>query len=194
MTGARLKIERQHNRASKNGSGSAKGVGNYAPCFKYQKAAQADGYTDIIYMDAATGTTVEEVACANLFVVEPDKITTPALDGTILPGVTRASIIHLVKELSESKLGGRKMVEGPVTQENFANAQEVFCTGTATVLSPIRHVGEADPDSEFRYDYVPMGPVSTVLRNTLTGIQMETLDDPYGWMRDPFSDDFCRED
>ncbi len=89
--GARMKIERQHSRAANKGCGSAKAGGNYAPCFKYQRQAKAEGYTDIIYMDNCSGTTIEEVACANLFVVEPDRISTPAL-GTILPGVTRASV------------------------------------------------------------------------------------------------------
>ncbi len=88
-----MKIERSHSRAAYNGSGSAKAGGNYAPCFKYQRQAKAEGYTDIIYMDNCSGQKVEEVACANLFLVEPDRISTPAL-GTILPGVTRDSV-HL---------------------------------------------------------------------------------------------------
>ncbi|CAD7952753.1 unnamed protein product [Amoebophrya sp. A25] len=184
--GARMKIERAHSRAAKNGSGSVKAGGNYAPCFKYQKGAKEEGYTDIIYMDNWTGQTVEEVACANLFLVEKDRICTPPL-GRILPGVTRASILQLLRDLPPEELGGRTLYEGDLTMENFAKAEEAFCTGTATVVSPISHIGETG-GSPNAWDYKPMGPVTKRLREIVTGIQDESYPDVYGWLRDPFDE------
>eukprot|EP00391_Amoebophrya_sp_Ameob2_P003624 CAMPEP_0179000320 /NCGR_PEP_ID=MMETSP0795-20121207/10596_1 /TAXON_ID=88552 /ORGANISM="Amoebophrya sp., Strain Ameob2" /LENGTH=337 /DNA_ID=CAMNT_0020693283 /DNA_START=419 /DNA_END=1432 /DNA_ORIENTATION=- len=189
--GARMKIEREHSRAARNGNGGTKAAGNYAPCFKYQQQAKAEGYTDIIYMDNWTGERVEEVACANLFVVEKDRICTPPL-GMILPGVTRMTVMQLIEEIGDKELGGRKLYEGDVTLENIANAEEIFCTGTAAVISPISHVGESDPNSKHKYDFIPMGPVTTKLREILTGIQAERLPDTHNWLRDPFDEDaFC---
>eukprot|EP00392_Amoebophrya_sp_AT5.2_P008299 g8320.t1 len=173
------------------GNGGTKAAGNYAPCFKYQQQAKAEGYTDIIYMDNWTGERVEEVACANLFVVEKDRICTPPL-GMILPGVTRMTVMQLIEEIGDKELGGRKLYEGDVTLENIANAEEIFCTGTAAVISPISHVGESDPNSKHKYDFIPMGPVTTKLREILTGIQAERLPDTHNWLRDPFDEDaFC---
>lgn len=190
--GARMKIERAHNRAALNGSGNAKAGGNYAPCFKYQKQAKAEGYTDIIYMDNCTGRSVEEVACANVFFVEPDRISTPSL-GTILPGITRATVIQLINELSDSELGGRRLYEGEVTLENMARAEEAFCTGTAAVITPIEHIGDPFGKSGVKgYNYTPMGPITTKLREILTSIQAEKVPDTHGWLRDPFSDEFWK--
>lgn len=92
-------------------------------------------------MDACTGKKVEEVAAANMFFVLPDKVVTPAL-GTILPGITRDSICQLIKDLGQTDLGGRTLVEGTVTLDDMEKAEEAFCCGTATVITPIEYIAE----------------------------------------------------
>lgn len=193
--GARMKIETEHSRAAIQGCGTFKAGGNYAPCFKWQNQARKEGYTDIIYFDNCNQSKAEEVACANLFLVQKNKIVTPEL-GTILPGITRASILQLARDLSasgDSDLNGRTVVEQDVTQEDFAYAQEAFCTGTATVISPIEHISIKN-DPNFSYDYDYQGPVLTKLKSTLVDIQSENKEDTYGWVRNPFDKDlFCKD-
>ncbi len=77
-----------------------------------------------------------------------------------------------------------------MTLDNLARAEEAFCTGTATVISPIEHIGENVEGSPHKYDYKPMGPITSKLREILTGIQAEKLPDTYGWLRDPFTEEF----
>lgn len=182
--GARMKIERQHDRAAPNGVGCFKVGGNYAPCFKYQKLAKSQGYNDIFYFDSKDGQRLEEVAAANMFLVLPDAIKTPVLKGTILPGVTRNSIVQLAKDV----ITDRPMIEGDITIEDFAKAEEVFCCGTATVMTPIQHVGDKEAGGNVAFDYEPMGPVTTKLYNTLTGIMAGKVEDKHGWIRDVYDD------
>ncbi len=99
----------------------------------------------------------------------------------------KCQVIHLIKEIGGSELGGRTLNEGEVTLENMKNAQEAFCTGTATVISPIEHIGEKGGAG---FDYQNMGPVTTKLRKILTDIQSEQQPDAYNWLRDPFEDSF----
>jgi len=189
--GARMKLEKNHDRAAPNGVGCFKVGGNYAPCFKYQMLARSQGYNDVIYFDSVEGKRLEEVAAANMFVVMKDCIKTPALTGTILPGVTRNSICQLIRDM-QADLGGRPLVEADVSIEDFHNAEEVFCCGTATVITPIEHIGDTQEGGSVDLNYKPMGPCTSVLYNTLTGIMTEKVADRHGWLRDVYSDDFMR--
>ena len=99
----------------------------------------------------------------------------------------------MIERFSDAHLGGRKLVVGDVTLENFARAEEAFCTGTATVISPIEHVSDPTADGKVSFDWAPMGPVTTELRRILTGIQAETEEDVFNWLKDPFSDAFLGE-
>lgn len=87
------------NRAAPKGAGSVKAAGNYAPCFQIQQASKKAGYDEVLFLDAKEDKYVEEAGASNFFCVTPDDtIHTPALRGTILPGVTRKSLIHLARE------------------------------------------------------------------------------------------------
>jgi branched-chain amino acid aminotransferase len=184
--GARMKIERNHDRAAPNGVGCYKVGGNYAPCFKYQKKAKGQGYNDVLYFDSVANAKLEEVAAANMFVVLKDKVKTPKLAGTILPGVTRNSICQLVRDGHTPD--GRPLEEGDVSLEDLQNAEEVFCCGTATVMTPIQHIGDTEDGGSVSCDYQPMGPVTTQLYNTLTGIMSGKIEDKHGWIRDVYDD------
>ena len=90
--------------------------------------------------------------------------------------------------MGDSHLGGRKLVEGDVTEENFARAEEVFCTGTATVISPIEHVGENVEGSTFKYDYKPMREqdnISNVLLQLSTFKWLNFQKTAYQWHYSP---------
>ncbi len=87
------------NRAAPKGAGYVKAAGNYAPCFQIQQASKKAGYDEVLFLDAKEDKYVEEAGASNFFCVTPDDtIHTPALRGTILPGVTRKSLIHLARE------------------------------------------------------------------------------------------------
>ena len=121
------------------GSGGVKAIGNYAPGMKPSKEAKALGYAEVIYLDAETHTDIEEVGAANFFCVKDNVLHTPELTGTILPGITRDSIIQLARHR------GYEVVEGKIAADFAMAADEAFCCGTAAVISPIgsiTHDGE----------------------------------------------------
>ena len=117
---------------------------------------------------------MEEVGSANLFILSDGVLKTPALDGSILPGITRDSVIRLARE----KLN-LEVHETEVSVSDVVQADEVFCTGTAAVITPI---GEITTDEGHNLITESVGPVSRQLYDLLTGIQKEEVEDPFGWV------------
>lgn len=151
-----------------------KAIGNYAPGMKPSKEAKAQGYAEVIYLDAETHTDIEEVGAANFFCVKDNVLYTPELTGTILPGITRDSIIQLARHR------GYEVVEGKVSAAFAMAADEAFCCGTAAVISPIGSITH-DGDKTVYGDGQP-GAVTVELYDALTGIQNETEEDVFGWL------------
>ena len=178
VTPIKLLISEEHDRAAPKGVGSTKAAGNYAPCFTVQKAAREKGYNDVLYLDAATNTYVEEVAASNFFCVRDGVVHTPAL-GTILGGITRLSAIELLREDY-----GVQVVEGKVSIEDvFSDStSEAFCVGTAAVVSPIGTIDRSSGSKQWSYDESGYGPVGKWLFDALTGIQKGTSEDSRGWL------------
>ena len=174
MSAIDLLISEHHHRAAPGGSGGVKAIGNYAPGMKPSKEAKAKGYAEVIYLDAETHTCIEEVGAANFFCLKDGTLYTPELTGTILPGITRDSIIQLARHL------GYEVVEGKVEAEFALQADEAFCCGTAAVISPIGSITHGAVKKVFS-DGKP-GAVTTQLYNALTGIQNETEEDIFGWL------------
>uniref|UniRef100_A0A0E0MAF2 Branched-chain-amino-acid aminotransferase n=1 Tax=Oryza punctata TaxID=4537 RepID=A0A0E0MAF2_ORYPU len=127
-----LIVEDKFHRATPGGTGSVKTIGNYASVLMAQKIAKEKGYSDVLYLDAVHKKYLEEVSSCNIFVVKGNVISTPAVKGTILPGITRKSII----DVALSK--GFQVEERLVSVDELLEADEVFCTGTAVVVSPGR--------------------------------------------------------
>ena len=174
MNAIDLIISENHHRAAPGGSGGVKAIGNYAPGMKPSKEAKAKGYAEVIYLDAETHTVIEEVGAANFFCVKDKVLYTPELTGTILPGITRDSIIQLARHL------GYKVVEEKVAADFVMEADEAFCCGTAAVISPI---GSITHDGEKAvYGGGKPGPITVELYDALTGIQDETNEDVFGWL------------
>uniref|UniRef100_A0ACD5VBV6 Uncharacterized protein n=1 Tax=Avena sativa TaxID=4498 RepID=A0ACD5VBV6_AVESA len=169
-----LIVENNFHRAVLGGTGGVKAIGNYASVLKAQRAANQKGYSDVLYLDAVHNKYLEEVSSCNIFVVKGNTISTPAIEGTILPGITRKSIIVV----ANSK--GYKVEERPVSVDELLDADEVFCTGTAVVVSPvgsITYLGKrVEYDGKQR-----VCDVSKQLYTSLTSLQMGLVDDRMGW-------------
>ncbi|KAL6207985.1 hypothetical protein ACLB2K_018937 [Fragaria x ananassa] len=168
-----LVIENKIHRAVPGGAGSVNAIGNYAPVLKAQVEAKANGFCDVLYLDSVHKRYVEQTSTANIFLVKDKIISTPALEGTVLPGVTRKSII----EIAQSQ--GYQVEERPVLIEELLEADEVFCTGNAVCLSPIgiiTYMGK-----RVSYQETGLGGVSEQLYQALSNIQMGLAEDNRGW-------------
>ncbi|MGB3440891.1 MAG: branched-chain amino acid aminotransferase [Actinophytocola sp.] len=166
-------------RAANGGTGEAKCAGNYAGGFVAQVEAAEHGCQQVVWLDAAEHRWVEEMGGMNIFLCYGDQLVTPPLSGTLLPGITRASVLTLAPEL------GLTVVERKVSLEEWQAAcrdgslTEAFACGTAAVITSIgRLVTESDTDTIG--DGNP-GPVANRLRATLTGLQRGLAADPHGW-------------
>lgn len=171
-----LLISDVHHRAAPGGSGGVKAIGNYAPGMKPSKEAKAQGYAEIIYLDAQTHTYIEEVGAANYFCVKDNILYTPELTGTILPGITRDSTIQLARSM------GYSVIETKVSAEFAMAADEAFCCGTAAVISPIGSITHGEVKSVYG-DGTP-GSVTQLLYTELTNIQKELSEDPFSWLHE----------
>ncbi|XP_042512729.1 branched-chain-amino-acid aminotransferase 5, chloroplastic-like [Macadamia integrifolia] len=168
-----LIVENEFHRATPGGTGGVKTIGNYAAVLKAQSLAKAKGYSDVLYLDSVHKRYLEEVSSCNVFIVKDSVISTPAIEGTILPGVTRKSIIDVARSQ------GFKVEERLVTVEELLEADEVFCTGTAVVVSPVGSVTYLGKSVSFVDREV--GVVSQQLYATLTSLQMGLSEDKMGW-------------
>nr|CAB3501508.1 unnamed protein product [Digitaria exilis] len=167
-----LVVEDDFHRAMPGGTGGVKTIANYAPVLKAQMDAKSKGFTDVLYLDAVHKRYLEEVSSCNVFVVKGGVVATPATRGTILPGVTRKSVMELATDR------GYKVEERLVSIDDLIGADEVFCTGTAVVVAPVSTVTYQGQRHAFR-----TGPdtVSQELYTTLTSIQMGLAEDKKGW-------------
>ena len=135
------------------------------------KRAKSEGYSEIIYLDAVEHRYVEEVGAANFFCVKGETIYTPELTGTILPGITRLSIIELAKSM------GLEVIEEKVPIDFALGCDEAFCAGTAAVISPIGSIQHGDVEENFG----SVGRTTLALYDRLTGIMGGAIEDPFDW-------------
>lgn len=174
-------VEREAVRAVKGGVGDAKTAANYAASLHAAFSAKKRGYDQVLWTDAITHEKIEEVGTMNLFVAFDDEIVTPSLDGTILDGVTRNSVLTLLRAR------GLKVVERSITLDEVKQGQksgklrEIFGTGTAAVISPVGTLGFDDGDLTIG-DGQP-GKLALSLFDELTKIQRGEAPDPHGWVR-----------
>jgi branched-chain amino acid aminotransferase len=168
-------------RAGKHGTGEAKTGGNYAASLLAQNEGYEQGCSQVMFLDAETATYIEELGGMNLFFVHADgKVSTPSLDGTILRGITRDSIITLLKDRGH-EVSERRITLDEV-RKGFASGEitEIFACGTAAVITPVgmlksklEEIGSADAQP---------GKLTVALREELTSIQYGRLEDKHGWM------------
>jgi len=167
-------------RAAIGGTGEAKTSGNYAASLLAAEEAKKKGFTQVLWLDAAERKYVEEVGTMNMFFLIGDELLTAPLNGSILPGVTRDSVIRIVKEWG-IKLTERSLaIDEVITAAKNKALKEAFGTGTAAVISPVGQI------TYKREDYTvaggKMGELSRRLYDEIVGIQYRHKPDPYGWM------------
>lgn len=176
----RLYVEENYVRAVKGGTGHHKVVGNYAASMKAGEKAAQMGYDQVMWLDAKEHKYVEEVGSMNIFFVFDNVVKTPALRGSILPGITRRSVIELLKDegykVEECDIAVKDVVEGAKN----GKLEEVFGTGTAAVISPVGDFGYRGED--FVVGGGKMGKISRHIYDELTGIQTGRVEDRFGWV------------
>ena len=173
LTPISLFVELQKHRAAPGGIGDVKYIGNYAQVLRCQLPAKKEGFSDVVFLDAKEDKYIEEVSSCNLFAVKGKTIVTPEL-GTILPGITRSSVI----EIAQSR--GYEVIERSVSIHEVIEADEVFCTGTAVVVSPVGSITYKGVDYSLNNGMV--GDAAQEIYDALTDLQHERIHDTFGWL------------
>ncbi len=173
-------ISHDYVRAVRGGTGEAKTIANYAGSIHVTEAARSLGYQQVLWLDAVERRYVEECGAMNIaFVYAGNHIRTPALSGSILPGVTRESILQLAPDLGYAVSEDRIDVREALADLRSGAITEVFAMGTGAVIAPVGRFGYEG--KEFMVNGMQTGPVARILFETLTGIQSGRDSDPYGW-------------
>ncbi len=175
----KIMIETEDVRAVRGGTGEAKCGGNYAASNRAGQRAEEQGYSQVLWLDGVHRKYIEEVGAMNVMFKIAGEVVTPQLSGSILPGITRKSIIEVLKK------EGIPVCERLVSMEELAEAmangtlEEAWGCGTAAVVSPI---GELNYQGvKYAVNNGEIGPVTQHLYDTLTGIQWGKVEDTYGW-------------
>ncbi len=168
-------------RAVPGGVGDVKTGGNYAASLMASEEAKAKGFTQVLWLDAKERRFVEEVGTMNIFFYFEDELVTPELTGSILPGITRDSVIKLARDwgipVAERRISIEEVIEGIAT----GRLKECFGTGTAAVISPVGLLRYQD--QEYVINGGQTGPLAQRLFNELTAYQYGEKEDPYGWIK-----------
>ena len=176
----KIMIESEDVRAVKGGTGEAKCGGNYAASTRAGEKASKMGYSQVLWLDGVHRKYIEEVGAMNVMFKIDGEIVTPALTGSILPGITRKSCVEVLR----SK--GYKVSERLISVDELVDAmksgklEEAWGTGTAAVVSPIGKL--CYQDTEYEVNGGKIGAVTQELYDTLTGIQWGKVEDSFGWI------------
>ena len=173
-------VEDEYVRAVDGLTGSAKVGGNYAASLKSQVKAHDKGFHQVLWLDGKERKYVEEIGTSNAFFVIDGEVFTAPLGGSILPGITRDSVITLLRDKGITVREERFTIDDVYAAADNGTLSEVFATGTAAVISP---VGEMLwKDNDIMINGGKIGELSQEMYDTLTGIQGGTLPDPHGWI------------
>ena len=175
----RIYVSDTYVRAARGGVGEAKTSGNYGATLYVSQEATGKGYTQVLWLDAKELKYVEEVGTSNIFFLINDELVTPPLGGTILPGVTRDSVLQLARHwglnVSERQISIEEVADG--CKNN--SLKEMFATGTAAVISPVGVICYRGEDLQIADGNT--GELSQKLYDELTGIQYGRKEDPFDW-------------
>ncbi|MBR6790423.1 MAG: branched-chain amino acid aminotransferase [Oscillospiraceae bacterium] len=172
-------VETNYVRAVKGGTGFAKTGGNYAASMKAQDEAASVGFSQVLWLDGVERKYIEEVGAMNVFFVIDGEVVTPSLQGSILPGITRKSVIEILKHWGVPVSERRLSVDELVKAYDEGRFTEMFGSGTATVISPVGLLRYGDKDMVLSGGKI--GELSQKLYDELTGIQWGKRPDPLGW-------------
>ena len=160
------------------GTGEAKAAGNYAGAIRPTEYAKMEGYDQVLWLDAQHFEYIQEVGTMNIFFKIGGKFITPDLSGSILAGITRMSVIDILRHK------GYEVTERPVSLTEIIEAskngtlEEAFGAGTAVGIARIEEIGNNDLSIKFPID----NPVSDYVSDTLEGIKTQEIQDKFGWL------------
>lgn len=177
-----LWVSDKYTRAAEGGTGAAKAGGNYAGSLFATKIANSEGYSQVLWLDAKEHKYIEEVGAMNIMFIIDGKLVTPPLHGTILPGITRKSVLEMAPDLGieaeERPIAIEEIIEGI----DSGSVSEVFGVGTAAVISPVGKLNYKN--KEYTINENKTGKWSQKFFDTLTGIQYGELKDKYNWVKE----------
>ncbi len=175
----KVKVEEKYTRSAKGGVGSAKCAGNYAAAMYPTKLAQQQGFDQVLWTDGYSHQYLEETGTSNVFVVANNKVYTPELTDTLLQGITRDSVIQLIKDFGMEIKEQQVAVADIIQWHKNGTLQEMFVTGTAATITNIElfnYQGE-------NYNLNMNGELlSQKIKDTFNGIRTHVLDDKHNWM------------
>jgi len=176
----KILVENKFVRAVAGGTGTAKTAGNYAAGLKAQEIAGEKGYAQVLWLDGIERKYVEEVGAMNIFFKINGEVVTPMLNGSILEGITRKSVLELLRHWEIPVVERKISIDEIYTAHKNGLLDEAFGTGTAAVISPI---GEFNYQNEkWIVNNGETGDLSKKIYDTLTGIQTGKIDDPFDWV------------
>jgi branched-chain amino acid aminotransferase len=176
----KIQVTREHVRAVRGGVGEAKTLGNYAASLLAGDKAHQAGYTQVLWLDGVEQKYIEEVGSMNIFFVIDDEIITPQLNGSILPGVTRKSVIELARHWNENVSERKISIDELMQAQAAGSLKEVFGAGTAAVISPVGQIKYNDQIITINDNQT--GPVAQKYYDAITDIQYGKAEDPMGWI------------
>ncbi|KAL0229980.1 hypothetical protein PCE1_003544 [Barthelona sp. PCE] len=181
-----ITVATSQSRASPGGTGEAKTGGNYAATLQRGLRAKNAGYSQVLWLDALEHRYITEVGAMNIMFVEQDGdrriLRTPKLDGTILHGITRKSVLQIAREIMHIEVVEEPLdIEEIVQKIRDEKIVEIFGTGTAAVISPVNKLEYKGEEFEVKY---PVGETTQQIFSTLTGMQYgnEGVEDIFGWV------------
>ena len=174
----RLYAETNYIRAAHGGTGEAKAAGNYAAAILPTEDAKARGYDQVLWLDAQHFKTIQEVGTMNIFFKINDQIITPNLDGSILAGITRMSVIELLRHKGYEVIERSITIDEIIEASNKGTLKEAFGTGTAVGIAMIQDIGYKDTTIHVSDE----SPVGQMVLNTLNGVRAGVVPDELNWM------------
>ncbi|KAF5419651.1 MAG: branched-chain amino acid aminotransferase [Candidatus Methanocomedens sp.] len=175
-----LLVPEEYVRAVKGGVGDVKTAGNYAASLLPAEIAQEKGFTQVLWLDGEHHKYIDEVGTMNIFFVIDDEVITPPLEGSILPGVTRDTVLDLTKSWGMKVNERRISIDELIQSSKEGRLQEVFGTGTAAVISPVDEIQYRDTNININHGQI--GPIARRLFDEISGIQYGEISDTHGWI------------
>ncbi len=175
-----LWVSREYSRAGEGGTGAAKAGGNYGGSLAATRDAAAKGCNQVLWLDAKEHCYVEEVGAMNIFFILDNQLVTPPLTGTILPGITRKSLLEMAPDIGIKPMEKRLTIQEVIQGIETGRLTEIFGAGTAAVISPVGKL--CLDDKTYTINNNVTGPWAQKFFDTLTGIQYGDLEDKHKWV------------
>src|SRR5499433_1486452 len=179
MNPVKIRVEERHVRAVEGGLGGAKTGANYAASLMAGEEAKHEGFTQVLWLDGVHRKYIDEVGTMNIMVKIAGEVITPPLGGTILPGVTRDSVLTLLKDWGAQVSERQISIDEVLAAHEAGTLEEVFGTGTAAVISPVGEL--AYKARRMVINGGAIGPLTQKLYDAIVGIQYAKVPDPHAW-------------